>query len=137
MAILGNLMSGIQTIDIAIALTIIGQHFQRLDILHGWHPFLRNLINHPTHVVVDLGCTLSIGSRAAIRRFQKYALHYALPQSFVPARNPLCWQTVRWRLAGKVVLFIFQRNLHDQPVLMCLKQMYVFYSHFRKWKIGE
>ena len=61
----------------------------------------------------------------------------ALTQSFVPATNPLCWQTVWWRLAGKVVLFIFQRNLHDQPALMCLKQMYVSYSHFRKWKIDE
>ena len=28
-----------------------------------------NLSNHPTHVVLDLGCTRSIGSRAAIRIF--------------------------------------------------------------------
>ena len=28
-----------------------------------------NLANHPTHVVLDLGCTRSIGSRAAIKRF--------------------------------------------------------------------
>ena len=32
-----------------------------------------NLAHHPTHVVLDLGCTRSIGSRATIRRFQQYA----------------------------------------------------------------
>ena len=29
-----------------------------------------DLAHHPTHVVLDLGCTRSIGSRKAIRRFQ-------------------------------------------------------------------
>ena len=27
-----------------------------------------NLANHPTHVVLDLGCTRSIGSKAAIKK---------------------------------------------------------------------
>ena len=34
---------------------------------------LLNLVNHPTHVILDLGCTRSIGSRAAIERFKKHA----------------------------------------------------------------
>ena len=34
-----------------------------------------NLTNHPTRVVLDLGCTRSIGSRAAIKRFQKHELY--------------------------------------------------------------
>ena len=32
-----------------------------------------NLANHPTHVVLDFGCTRSIGSRAAIERFKRHA----------------------------------------------------------------
>ena len=35
-----------------------------------------NLANHPTHVVLDLGCPRSIGSRAAMERFKKYARYY-------------------------------------------------------------
>ena len=42
----------------------------------------RNLANHPTHVVLDLDCTRSSGSRAAIKRFQKHVLYLALRQSF-------------------------------------------------------
>ena len=30
-----------------------------------------NLANHPTHVVLDLGCTLSVGSRTAIRKIHE------------------------------------------------------------------
>ena len=33
---------------------------------------------HPTHVVLDLCFTRSIGSREAIRRFQKYAVFYGI-----------------------------------------------------------
>ena len=59
-----------------------------------------NLVNHPTHVVVDLGCTRSIGSRAALSRFQKHALHYGITtqlcpcnKSFVLANSEMetCW----------------------------------------------
>ena len=32
-----------------------------------------NLSHHPTHVVLDLGCTRSIGSRTAIEKFKKCA----------------------------------------------------------------
>ena len=36
------------------------------------------LANYPTHVVLDLGCTRSIGSRAAIERFQKHSWYYGI-----------------------------------------------------------
>ena len=39
---------------------------------------LLNFANHPTHVVLDLGCTQSVGSRAAIERFRKHAWHYGI-----------------------------------------------------------
>ena len=32
-----------------------------------------NLANHPARVVLDLGCTRSIGSRTTIERFKKHA----------------------------------------------------------------
>ena len=37
-----------------------------------------NLANHPTHVVLNLGCTRSIRSRAAIERFKKHAWYYGI-----------------------------------------------------------
>ena len=41
-----------------------------------------NPANHSTRVVLDLGCTRSTGSRAAIRRFQKHALYYGITTEF-------------------------------------------------------
>ena len=61
-----------------------------------------NLAHHPTHVVVDLGCcTLSIGSRTAIKRFQKYALCCDITTEFCPCKKSFlfdnsetetCWE---------------------------------------------
>ena len=36
------------------------------------------LANYPTHVVLDLGCTRSIGSRAAIERYKKHSWYYRI-----------------------------------------------------------
>ena len=41
-----------------------------------------NLANLPTHVVLDLGCTQSIGSRAAIARFKKHAWYHGTTKEF-------------------------------------------------------
>ena len=41
-----------------------------------------NLANQPTHVVLGLGCTRSIGSRAAIERFKKHAWYYGVTTEF-------------------------------------------------------
>ena len=41
-----------------------------------------NLAYHPTHVVLDLGCTRSIGSRAAIERLKKHAWYYGIATEF-------------------------------------------------------
>ena len=45
-----------------------------------------NLAHHPTHAVLDLGCTRSVGSSMAIKRFQKYALHYGIKTEFCPCK---------------------------------------------------
>ena len=47
-----------------------------------------NLAHHPTHVVPDLGCTRSIGSTTAIRRFHKSALHDGIPTEFSLCNKP-------------------------------------------------
>ena len=41
-----------------------------------------DLAHHPTHVVLELGCTRSTRSRKAIRWFQKYALYYGITTQF-------------------------------------------------------
>ena len=41
-----------------------------------------NLATHPTHVVLDLGCTRSIGSRAVIERLKKHAWYYGVTTEF-------------------------------------------------------
>ena len=43
---------------------------------------LLDLAHHPTHVVLDLGCTRSMGSRTLIRRFQKHVLYYGITTEF-------------------------------------------------------
>ena len=46
-----------------------------------------NLANHPTHVVLDLCCSRSIGSRSATRRFQKHVLYYGITTEFCPCNK--------------------------------------------------
>ena len=58
---------GNQMIGIPYSLTIL------VPLLHGMASVPMNLANHPTHVVLDLGCTQSIGPRTAIKRIQKHA----------------------------------------------------------------
>ena len=41
-----------------------------------------NLANHPTHDVLDPGCTRSIGSRAAIERFKKHTWYHGITTEF-------------------------------------------------------
>ena len=41
-----------------------------------------NLANHPTYVVLDPGCTRSIGSRAAIERFKKHTWYHGITTEF-------------------------------------------------------
>ena len=62
-------------------LQMLGGSAQRL-ILHGWFASPLNIANHPTHVVLDLGCTRSIGSRTAIERFKTHAWYYGITTEF-------------------------------------------------------
>ena len=55
---------------------------RKLTLL-GWRavPSL-NLAYHPTHVVLDLGCTRSIGSRSAIEILEKHSWYYGKTKEF-------------------------------------------------------
>ena len=103
-----NAIPGNRAIGIPIALTIL----QRLrgtiqDTLHGWYQFLWILPTIRRTLFLNLGCTRSIGSRTAIRRFQKYALYHSIKTEFCPATSPFCLPTLKQKRVGKVVLFIF------------------------------
>ena len=69
-----------------------------------------NLVSHPTHVVLDLGCIRSIGPRAAIEGFKKHAW-YVIRLS--------CSPTPRQKPARKAASFTFQQFHHVLPKLMC------------------
>ena len=77
----GNRTIGLPAISLTrLGLQLLGGFVRKL-ILHGWWQLL-NLASHPTHVVLDLGCTRSIGSRAAIERFKKHARYYGITTEF-------------------------------------------------------
>ena len=69
-----------------------------------------NLANYRTHVVLDLGCTRSIGSRAAIDRLKKHAWYYGITTEFCRCTESF------------VALSTFQQFHHVIPRLMYLRQ---------------
>ena len=73
----GNLMTGLPVSGLDDA----GWYSARAHTAWMAVPSL-NLAYHPTHVVLDLGCTRSIGSRSAIKRFQKHAWYYGITTEF-------------------------------------------------------
>ena len=75
-----------------------------------------NLANRPTPVVLDLGCTRSTRSRAAIERFKKHAWYYGVTTEF--CRCPTRRQKPAWRVA----VSSFQQHHHVLPRLMCLNE---------------
>ena len=92
-----------------------------------------NLSNHPTHVLLNLGCARSIGSRAAIRRFQKHALHYGITKEFCPCNKSFVFADSAMETCKESCIFTFQRNLHAQPELTCWRRvMFLSCSHFTK-----
>ena len=103
----GNLMNCVQVSLIPLVQLLNGV---ARDILHGWRQFPLNLANHPTHVVLDLGCTRSLASRATIRRFQKHALYFGITKEFCLAISPLCLPTLSQRPVWKIASFILHET---------------------------
>ena len=44
-----------------------------------------DLAQHPTYVILDLGCTKSMGSRSAVNKFMRVAHVHGLDYAFVPS----------------------------------------------------
>ena len=93
-----------------------------------------NLTNHPTHVVLDLGCTRSIGSRATIKRFQKHAWYYGITtefcrcyKSFVCANSETetCWESciIHFPTTPPCSTRVDVLETGDGPFLFSLPQM--------------
>ena len=98
MAILGILMTGIQAIDIAIAVAILVQHFQRRDILRcGWHqfPWIWPIIPHTLLWILTAHGLLDQERQSEDSRNMRCIV--SLHQSLVLATSLFCLPTLRWR----------------------------------------
>ena len=92
------------------------------------------LAHHPTHVVLDLGCTRSVGSRTAIRRFQKYALYHGFTAKFCPCNmsfvfansdTETCWESciIQFPTTPPCSTRVDVLETGDVPILFSLPQM--------------
>ena len=93
-----------------------------------------NLANHPTRVVLDLGCTGSLGSRAAIRRFQKDALYYGITTEFcrcnkcfvcANSETETCWESciIHFPTTPPCSTGVDVLETGNVPILFSLSQM--------------
>ena len=74
-----------------------------------------NFANHPTFVVLDLGCTRSIASRAAIKRFQKHAWYYGITTEFCPCNKSFVFANSETETCLESCIIIFPA----QPPCAC------------------
>ena len=86
-----------------------------------------NLANHPTHVVLDLGCILSIGSRVAIERFKKHR-NFAVEKKsvvFTNSETETCMESciVHFPTAPPCSTKVDVLETGDVPILLSLPQM--------------
>ena len=78
-----------------------------------------NLSNHPTRVVLDLFFTRSIGSRAAIGRFQKNALHCGITTEFCSCNKSFVFTNSEMACSTRVDVL----DTGNVPFLFSLPQM--------------
>ena len=78
-----------------------------------------DLAHHQTQVALDLGCTRSIGSRKAIRRFQKFALYYGITTEFCPCNDSFVLANSDRETCGESCVFHFP----TVPILFSLPKM--------------
>ena len=122
------LVLGIRRLDIPTLPTI-----SQLQLLHGtssrhtaWMASVPlDLAHHPTHVVLDLGCTQSIGSRTDNQKVpETYALYSGITTEFCTCKKSFVFANV-WdkNLSGKL-----HSSLSDNtamcylPEFMCLRR---------------
>ena len=112
-----KVLSGNQAIGAPIALTILQRVRGTIqDIRLGWHEFPWIL---PT-IRRTLFWILVAYDQSEGSRNMRYII--ILRQNSVTAKSLLCLPTLRQKLVGKVVLFIFRQNHSVLPGLMCLRR---------------
>ena len=75
-----------------------------------------DLANHPTHVVLDHGCTRSNWIKSGNQKgYRNMRCITALRQSFAVVKILSCLPTLRRRLVGEAALSIFPQHLRVQP----------------------
>ena len=93
-----------------------------------------NLANHPPHVFLDLGCTRSIGSRAAIERFKKHAWYHGITTKlcrckrsliFVNSETETCMESclIHFPTAPPCSTKVDVLEISDVPILFSLPKM--------------
>ena len=93
-----------------------------------------NLANHPTHVVLDLGCTRLIGSRAAIGRFNKHAWYCGITKEFCVCNKSFVFANSETETCKESCIIHFPKippcstkvvvlETGDVPILFSLSQM--------------
>ena len=107
-----------------------------------------NLAYHPTHVVLDLGCTRSIGSRSATERFQKHSWYYGeatecccCKKSFVSA-NPeteTCLGSciIHFLTTPPCSTMVDVLETGNVPILFSLPKLRNFWVRLLNWILNE
>ena len=94
-----------------------------------------NLANHPTYVVLDLGCTRSIGSRTATRRLQKHAMYHGISTEACPCDKSFvfanfetgnCWESciIHFLIIPSCSARVDVLETCNVPILFSLHQMH-------------
>ena len=93
-----------------------------------------NLASYPTHVVLDLGCTRSMGSRAAIEIFKKHAWYYCITTEFCRCTKSFVFANSETETCKESCIIHFPTippcstkvdvlETSDVPILVSLSQM--------------
>ena len=93
-----------------------------------------NLANHPTHVVLDLGCTRSIGSRSASERVKKHAWFHGITTEFCRCNKSFVFATSETETCMESCIILFPTtppcstkvevlDTGDVPILFSLSQI--------------
>ena len=131
----GNLTTGLPVSGLMIlGLQVLGGKARKAPTASMAVPSL-NLAYHPTHVVLDVGCTRSIESRAAIERYQKHSWYYGITRELCRCNKSFVFANSGTESCLEICIIHFPTT---PPWLMCLRQvMYLFYFRFlRRENLG-
>ena len=128
-----NLMTGLQVSGLIVLGLQLLDGIARKPTLLGWR-YTLNLVHHLTRVVLDLGCTRSIGSRSAIERFQKHSWYYGIATEicrcntsfmFAKSETETCLESciIHFPTTPPCSTIVDELETSDVPVVFSLHQM--------------